>query len=243
MTRRTVLGFALVGLTILGGGITPRALAAPAAAVPVTTSAVSYHLAAQLLSGANAGSTLAGQVNGTLDSTGILTATLTLTSVSGLTAAVSGTIGASAKLTVKGKAGNLTLSGKDLNASAGVWGGSVGSNAGSWLLTAEPQSVTLSVGGTSGMGSAEKLALAGQLTLQLTPQGWGEGTFAFLNTNTVLQAEGRVVNGNLTATIFWSKQDTLMLVAAGKQAVGITKWSGTFVGPAAKDYGTFLGEG
>lgn len=243
VTRKTVLGLVLVGATVLSGGIAPRAFASSASAAAVTTSTVAYHLSAQMLSGADAGSTVVGQVNGTLDSTGILTATLTLTSLGNPTASFNGTLASAAKLTVKSKTSSMTLTGKALNQKAGIWGGVIGMDGGSWTLTPETQSVTFSVGGKSATGSADKLVLAGQLTLQLTADGWGEGTFEFLNNDTVLPAEGRVVNGNVTATVFWSKTGTLMLVASGKQAVGITKWSGTFAGPAAGDFGTFLGEG
>ncbi len=245
VTRKTVLGVGLICATILAGGVAPHTFAASTQADTVTTSPVAYHLAAQLLSGPSAGSTVAGQVSGTLDSTGILTATLTL--ANGLTSAVNGTAGATATFNVKGKAGNMTLTGALLNKKAGVWGGMVAlgtsTNAGVWTFTPEIQTVTFSVGGTSAMGSADKIALAGQLTLELTASGWGEGTFAFLNNDTVYQAEGRVVNGNMTATVFWAKQGAVMLVASGKSAVGIVKWTGTFVGPAAKDFGTFVGEG
>ena len=139
-TRKTVLGVVLVLLTVLGGGMAPRAHAAGSrAAAPVTTSDVAYHLAAQLLSGPRAGSTIAGQVSGTMDSTGMLTATLTL--ASGRSAHVKGMLAAQATLTVAGKAANMTLSGSTLDRKAGIWGGMVAlgasTNAGTWTLTPE----------------------------------------------------------------------------------------------------------
>ncbi len=242
--RKTILGFVLVCATILGGSIAPRTFASSSQAA-VTESPVAFHLAAQLLAGPSAGAMVAGQVAGTINSTGLLTATLTL--ASGATSTVSGTAADTAQLAVKGKAGTMSLTGKLLNKMSGVWGGMValGANtsAGSWALTPETQEVTFSIGGKSGMGSADTLALAGQLTLQLTADGWGDGTFAFLSNDTVLPAEGRVVNGNVTSTIFWSKSGALMLVASSKHAVGITKYTGTFAGPAVGDFGTFIGEG
>lgn len=245
VTRRIVLSLVLVSFTILGGAGVPSTFASGARATAVTTNPVIFHLAAQLLSGPSAGATVAGQVNGVLDSTGLLTATLTI--ANGLTSSVTGTAGTTAHFTVKGKAGTMSLTGALLNKMAGTWGGMVAvgtsANAGSWTLTPESQEVSFSVGGRSAMGSADKLALAGQLTLELTADGWGEGTFAFLNNDTVYQAEGRVVNGNITATVFWAKKGAVMLVASGKPAVGITKWTGTFAGPAANDFGTFVGEG
>jgi hypothetical protein len=248
MTRRTVLGFVLVLGTILGGSHVQRTDAASArghAAAAVTTSNVTYHLAAQVVSSPISGS-VEGQVSGTLDSTGILTATLTL--ASGLTSKVNGTVSGVAHLTVKGIAGNITLSGKVLNKMAGTWGGSVASgtnmSAGSWVLTPETTAVSFSLGGKSAVGSKDKVALAGQLSLMLTADGWGEGTFALLANDTVLQAEGRVANGNITATIFWpNKKGTVLLVASGKTVVGVFKWTGMFVGPAQNDFGTFIGEG
>jgi hypothetical protein len=258
--HRPILGIALVLATCLAGALAPHTIAAgshsahatsrPVAAV--TTSSVSYHLAAQILTGSGAGSTVAGQVAGTMDSTGVLTATLTIPT--GATATVTGTFtGTSAlahtQLRIKGKAGNMTLSGGSLNKGANViWGGMIQrgttSNAGSWLLTPETQTVSFSLGGKSVAGSKHKLALAAAVTLQLTPDGWGDGTLSFLNNDTVLQAVGRVSNGNVTATVFWPKMGgNVMLVATGKPAVGVTKWTGTFVGPAEGDSGTFIAEG
>jgi hypothetical protein len=246
MARRTVLGFVLVFGTIVGGSHTLRTEAASASShsAAVTTTDVAYHLAAQVVSGPGSAS-IQGQVAGTLDSTGLLTATLTL--ANGLTGKVTGTVAGPAKLTIKGKAANLTLSGKALNKMAGTWGGTVATgasaNAGSWVLTPETVAVTFSLGGKSSMGSKDKLALAGQLSLMLTADGWGEGTFSFLANDTVLPAEGRVSNGNITATVFWPKKGAVLLVATGQTVVGVFKWTGSFVGPAQNDFGTFVGEG
>jgi hypothetical protein len=197
------------------------------------------------VSGTGAGPTIAGQVAGTLDSTGILTATLTL--ASGATAKVSGTLAAPAKLTVKGKVANLTLSGKLLDKKAGVWGGFVeetaGGSAGSWVLAPETQSVSFSLGAISDKTSKDKVTLAGQLELSLMDDGWGEGTFSFLDNGTVLQAQGRLANGKLPASIVWPGKGTVLLVGTAKPAVGVLKWTGTFVGPALNDGGTFIGEG
>lgn len=252
-TRSTVLCFTLGIATIFGSGIAPRvfvvgsraAAASTARAAVVTTNPVNYHLVAQLLSGASAGSTIAGQVSGMLDSTGVLTATLTL--ASGASAKVTGKLVTPAKIVVAGKAANMTLSGGALNKTAGIWGGMVAmgmtTNVGSWTLTPETQAVSFSMGGKSAAGSKDKLALAGQLDLQLTVDGWGEGTYSSLSDDTVLQAEGRVSNGNITATIFWPKKGAVLLVASGVSKVGVLKWTGTFVGPGQSDFGTFVGEG
>lgn len=247
MARRTALGFVLLFGTIIGGSYAQRTDAARAtihSAAAVTTSDVAYHLSTQVVSGPGSAS-IQGQVAGTLDSTGLLTGTLTL--ATGLTSVVTGSVAGPAKLAIKGKAGNLTLSGRALDKMAGTWGGTVANgmvtNAGSWLLTPETQAVSFSLGGKSSMGSKHKLALAGQLSLMLTADGWGDGTFTFLDNDKVLPAEGRVSNGNVTATVFWPKKGALLLVASGKIAVGIFKWSGTFVGPAQNDFGTFVGEG
>jgi hypothetical protein len=244
MAWRIMLGCVLIVGIVVGGSVTPHTFAAGSRAA-VTTSTVAYHLAAQVVSGPTAGSMIAGQVSGTLDSTGMLTATLTLTN--GATSTVTGTLAAPAQITIKGSAGNLTLSGSLLNKKAGIWGGMItqaaGGDTGSWMLIPEPQSLTFSLGGKSSATSKDKLALAGQLTLSLTSAGWGEGTFAFLNNNTVLQAEGQVANGNLRATIYWPHKGTVLLVATGKPIIGVTKWTGTFVGPALNDVGTFIGEG
>ncbi len=250
--RRTVLGCILVLGTLIGGSVTQSTYAAPGHAVSAakpaaaaTVTAVTYHLAAQVVSGTGAGS-IEGQVSGNLDSTGILTATLTL--ADNTTASVKGTITTAAQLTVKGKAANATLTGKALNKKAGTWGGAVAvaanANAGSWVLTPETQTISFALGGKSGKGSANKVALAGEITLNLTADGWGDGTFAFLDNDTVLPVVGRAANGNMAATIFWPKnKGTVMVVGTSKTTIGVLKWTGTFVGPAAGDSGTFLGEG
>ncbi len=112
------------------------------------------------------------------------------------------------------------------------------------MLTPETQAVTFALGGKSDKASADKVALAGEVTLNLTAAGWGDGNFSFLDNDTVLPAEGRVVGSNMTATIFWpNNKGTVMVVATSKTTVGVLKWTGTFVGPAAGDFGTFLGEG
>jgi hypothetical protein len=253
MARRTVLGCVLVLGTLIGGSVTQNTYAAHGQAVSAAKPAatafavnpVTYHLAAQVVSGTSAGS-IEGQVSGNLDTTGILTATLTL--ADNTTASVKGTITTTAGLTLKGKAATASLSGKVLNKKAGTWGGTVATlanpTAGSWVLTPETQTVSFALGGKSGTGSADKVALAGEVTLNLTADGWGDGNFAFLDNDTVLPVEGRVVGSNMTATIFWpSNKGTVMVVATSKTTVGVLKWTGTFVGPAAGDFGTFLGEG
>ncbi len=253
MTRRTVLGCVLVLGTLVGGSVTQNTYAAHghavSAAKPAATAfavnPVTYHLAAQVVSGMGAGS-IEGQVSGNLDTTGILTATLTL--ANSATASVKGTVTTTANLTVKGKAANATLTGNVLNKKTGTWGGMVATaanaTAGSWVLTPETQTITFALGGKSATGSADKVALAGEVTLNLTADGWGDGTFAFLDNDTVLPVVGRAITSNMTATIFWPQnKGTVMVVATSKTTVGVLKWTGTFVGPAAGDFGTFLGEG
>jgi hypothetical protein len=251
--RRAVLGCVLVLGTLIGGGLTQNTYAARGQAVSASRPAatafavnpVTYHFAAQVVSGTGTGS-IEGQVSGNLDTTGILTATLTL--ANNTTASVKGTVTSTAQLTVKGKAANATLTGNVLNKKAGTWGGTVATTAnptvGSWVLTPETQTITFALGGKSGTGSADKVALAGEVTLNLTADGWGDGNFAFLDNDTVLPVVGSAANGNMSATIFWPKnKGTVMVVATSKTTVGVLKWTGTFVGPAAGDFGTFLGEG
>jgi hypothetical protein len=246
MAQRTILCLVLVIGTFIGCSVAPRTFAAASnAATAVTANPVAYHITAQLVSGPTAGTTIQGQVSGMLNSTGLLTATLTLTN--GMESTVKGTVSSAAHITVVGKAGNLTLTGKALNQKSGVWGGAVAQgmsmNAGIWTLTPETQAIIFALGGKSAMGSADKLSLAGELTLNLTADGWGDGTFAFLANDTVLPAVGQVSNGNMTATIFWPKKGAVMVVGTSKSVVGVLKWTGTFVGPATGDFGTFLGEG
>lgn len=218
------------------------------AADVVTQMPVSYHLDAQFTQGLRAGNALGGQVSGTVDSMGALTATLTV--ASGITWTVMGTItgtvaAAPVNLKVSGGAGTITLTGRHTR--YGQWVGAIhqGQNTqvGSWMLTPETQTVTFDLGGTSSKTSKDQLKLVGELSLQTTADGWGDGTFSFLNNNRVLVAEGRVSNGNLTATIFWPGKGAVMLVGTSKSAVGVNRWTGTFVGPAQGDTGAFIGEG
>jgi hypothetical protein len=248
--RKTALGIVLVLGTAIVSAMAPQAIASRrVAAAPPPPVAVTYHLQAQFVTGPIAGNTLAGQVSGMLDSTGLLTATLTATS--GATATVMGTItgtvpSAPVHLTMAGKAGTMTLTGA-LTWKAGPYGGTIQQtelpDVGTWLLMPETTPLSIDFGGKSGKGSRHRVALTGTLALSATPDGWADGTFTSLTTDTVPVAYGRIVNGNLTVTIHMPGRGDVFAVGSSRPFLSLTKWTGTFIGPAHGDVGTWLAEG
>jgi hypothetical protein len=218
-----------------------------AAAPPVS---VTYHFQAQLVQGMSAGSTVVGQITGMMASTGALSAA-TLTTTTGITATVTGTFTGTDKMAptaivVKGKAGNMTLNGHSIGMGAIQWGGTIAqgssTNAGSWLMTPETQSLSIDIGGKSATGSTHKVSLAGALSLMMTANGWADGSFTLLTNGTVDRAYGQMLDGNLTVTIHMPGQGDVLLVGSSKPFLQLNKWSGSFAGPTAGDNGTWIGE-
>jgi hypothetical protein len=255
--RATLPGVVLILAILIAGALAPRANAAPnrtqgasarAADTPAPVN-VTYHLQAQLVQGSSAGSSVAGQVSGQMDSTGVLTATLTITT--GFTATVTGTFTgtgtiAPTHLVVKGNAGSMSLDGHAVSTAKGQWGGAIAQGgqtiAGSWILTPETQSISMDVGGASTKGSAHKVSLAGTLSLMATADGWADGTFTQLATGKVSIAEGRLLNGNLAATIHLPGKGEVLAVGSSRPFLQATKWSGSFVGPMKGDFGNWIAE-
>ncbi len=250
--RRILLGGVFIAATLLSGVLAPHANSAHAAGravdVPAPVS-VTYHFAAQSIRGPEAGQSMAGQVSGTMDYTSKLTATLTLTT--GITATVTGaftntTSLAPTSFTVKSKGWSMSLAGQAVNGKSGQFGGAITMNGtagvGSWVITPETVHIGFDIGGQSAKGSAHKVSVGGALSMSATTDGWADGTFTLLADGTIVPAEGRLVNGNLVATLHMATGD-VMIVGTSSPFLQLSKWAGTFVGPAKGDTGTWSGEG
>jgi hypothetical protein len=252
VSPRAILGVVFVLATLICGVFTPRANAAVASQrtadnpPPIT---VTYHLAAVMVKGNSAGSTVTGQVTGTLDYTNALTATLTTTT--GITATVTGALTSTTNLTstslkVKSKTWGWTLSGKLVNSKAGQFGGAIAagatSGAGSWVLIPETIPVGFDLGGMSAKTSTHKVSVGGALSLMTTADGWADGTFTLLTNGKIVPAYGQVANGNLAVTIALPQGDVLA-VGTSHPFLQLTKWTGTFAGPGTGDTGSWSGEG
>jgi hypothetical protein len=250
--RRILLGGVFTVATLIGGALAPHAngahAAGRAAAVPAPV-AVTYHFAAQVVHGASAGWTGAGQVNGMLDYKGGLTGTLTLTT--GITATVTGALTnttslAPTSLKLKSKAWAMTLDGQAINGKSGQFAGAIGmggtSGVGSWMLIPETVHIGFDIGGQSAKNSAHKVSIGGALSMSATADGWADGTFTLLTNGKVVPADGRLVNGNIYVTLHLAGGDVLA-VGSSSPFLQLSKWAGTFIGPAKGDTGTWSGEG
>jgi len=251
-SRRALLGIAFILATLLTGAFAPRTNAARATARPADVAApvaVTYHFGAQMVQGRAAGSTMSGQLSGTMDYTSALTATLTMTT--GITATVTGaftstTSLAPTSLVVRGKGLAMTLDGHAFSRKSGQFGGAIAiggtSGVGSWVLTPETQHIGFDIGGTSVTGSAHKVSVGGALSMSTTTSGVADGTFTLLTNGRIVPAEGRLANGNIVVTLHLAAGDVLA-VGTSRPFLQLTKWSGTFVGPATGDRGSWSGEG
>jgi hypothetical protein len=63
-----------------------------------------------------------------------------------------------------------------------------------------------------------------------------------LTNGKIVPAVGRMVNGNLVATLHIAGGD-VVVVGASSPFLQLSKWSGTFIGPAKGDIGSWSGEG
>ncbi len=250
--QRAALGIALMfcaTLAVLGA---PHVAARTRIAVAPASVAVAYHLAVLLTQGPGLPGVpdgeLDGQVGGTLDSAGMLTATLIATN--GATATVTGSLSDTlmgATLTVRGAAGALTLSGH--GAGRGGYGGSVEqaglSSVGSWLLTPEPVAHTYAFVGRVARGGHHGLDLGGVLSIAATgePDGRFDGTLT-LDDGAMLVAEGRLAYGNMQVLLHVPGEGVVLGVVAPARAYTLagdpfTLFSGTFTGPTAGDSGAW----
>jgi hypothetical protein len=251
-SRSVLLGIVFILAALASSALAPHTNAARVtshvADVPAPVS-VTYHFAAQMVQGLAGGAAPSGQLSGTMDYTGALTATLTLTT--GVTATVTGSFSDTTRLvsthfTAKSKGWTWALAGHSLSRSAGTWGGAIGAQGtngvGSWVITPEVTSIGFDIGGTSIKGSAHKVSIGGALAMMATADGVADGTFTLLTNGKVVPAEGRLVNGNLSLTLHLHEGDVLA-VGASRPFLQLHKWTGSFVGPAMGDQGTWSGEG
>jgi hypothetical protein len=263
-------------LMIVPGILLVLALLPPFAAVPsthasskvaaaVTTAPVSYRFDAQLVSGDKAGSTVYGMLGGNLDSTGVLTATLTTNSVlapikagcaayidfgpqCGLppTANVRGNVGGRvATLTAVGKGWTWVLAGS--LAGKDGWTGTLTQGSafiGTWSLKPIMTNLSIQGGTKSDAKSKHKIALVGGLDLHVTADGWAVGTFSDTLGHLPVVVQGYVndTNGSLEVAVPMGK-GAVLVTAWSRQGFGVLNWTGTFVGPATGDYGTWIGRG
>lgn len=230
----------------------PRAHAQSRAADAAPPASVAYHLSALFTDGPQAGTTLDGAVAGTLDSTGALMATLTLTT--GITATVTGTLpgaGGGAMLILAGPAGNATLKG-----TAGKGGKLAGSMAqaggtavGSWLLTAETVTHSYAFNATMSAGKDAGAVTGGTVTIAATSDRTGtfDAVVALDDGNggsTTVAGHGWLDRGNLHLVFSMPGGGTFVGVATPsiKKIRGgspFTYFSGWFVGPAAGASGSW----
>ncbi len=210
----------------------------------VTTLAVAYNLDVQFVDGSMAGRILDAGVVGTLDSTGLLTATLT--APSGLTSTVTGAISAMSPtiLTVQGKAGSFIMGGKYI-AKRGLYGGVIplsdGTPAGTWLLVPAPTALSLAFAGKITAGRMRGTVLAGSISANVDRTGHFHGVLA-LDSGSVV-AEGHVNFGNIHVTFYLPNGGVIQGVApvgvSYSGGVAAVTYTGTFSGPYTGDHGTW----
>jgi hypothetical protein len=231
---------------------------------------VSYRFDAQLIQGAHAGTAVQGWLSGTLDSTGILTATLTTDVLTPLMpgcapytdfgpacglppeANVSGKItgsGASAAVTMTavGKGWTWTLAGGAAGTS-GAWAGALSQGSallGTWMLTPQTTTLHIDVGIKSDAKSKDKIVLVGAINLNITATGWAIGTFSPIDGTLPVVVQGYVntKNSSVEASIPMGTTGAVLLTGYSRPGFNVLKWSGTFAGPATGDFGAWSGQG
>jgi len=267
--RATVSGLLLI-MTI---AVVPSARAASArrvAAAAVTITAVSYRFDAQVVHGARAGAPVHGWLSGSLDSTGLLTATLTATGLTPLTpgcaahqefgppcglppsANVSGrTMGSGAAalalFTAAGKGWTWILAGGAVG-TTGQWTGTLtqgNAYVGTWSLTPQTITVHIDMGARSDAKSKDKIVISAAINLNVTADGWAIGTFAPYDGSlqTIVQGYVNIDKGSASIDIPMGKNGTVLATGWSRQGFGNLRWTGTFVGPAAGDHGSWSGQG
>jgi len=249
-----LLGGALVIASVVGlSSAVPRVSAharLAAAAVPVS---VAYHLTGLFTTGPRAGNVMDAAVAGSLDSSGVLTATLTTTS--GVTATVNGTLSTATNgvtLTVRGAAANMTLTGSSTG-TARRFAGSIGqsglASVGVWIFTPEPVFHTYAFGATVSRGPHKGLVLGGYIASAATaePSGSFDASVSLddgSGGSTTVAAYGALDAGNLHIVIHLPHEGNLVGIAVPslkrvRGSVPFPYLSGSFVGPTADDVGSW----
>ena len=275
-TRRRSMRTApiLIGLFMsLAIAVAPSAQATGArraAAVPVVTTAISYRFDAQIVPGSKVGPGLHGWLGGSMDSTGVLTATLTVAGLVPLlpgcaaysdfgpgcglpaSANVRGTTtghgaSATAALTAVGKNWTWILAGAAAGAT-GQWTGTLtqgGTYAGTWSLTPEPLMVHIDVGARSDAKSKEKVVLNGAINLQATADGRAIGTYSPTNNAypTIVEGFVNADKSSVTVAVPMGTKGMVLMTGWSRPGFGFLRWTGTFAGPKTGDHGVWLGQG
>jgi hypothetical protein len=255
--RTTVSSCLLVVAAVIVLALAPSAQATSRAHAAVTTITVAYSLSGQV-----GGTPLQGWLNGTQDSTGLLTATVTIADPvtdAPVTANANGRIvgkGSSAAVLIAvtpmagstmamGNGATMTMAGGPVG-KAGQWAGAIiqgSATVGAWLLTPQTSNLHIDFGGKSGAASKDKVAVSGALNLGVTASGWATGTYASFDGSITYVVQGWVNGGDVAVTVPWGKAGAVSLVGTqGKLKLTHPSWSGNFIGPAPGDLGTWIGQ-
>jgi hypothetical protein len=272
LLRTTVSGSLLVLALTLTLSVAPHAQArvGAAAAAPVTTTAISYRFDGVLTAGAHAGAALHGWLSGTQDSTGVLTATLTTDVLPRLsagcaphvdfgpacglppTANVGGRIVgagpvATTALTAKGLGWTWVLAGSAGGATS-TWAGTLlqgSANVGTWTLTPQTTTIHIDLGLKSDAKSKGKVSLTGAVDLGATAAGWAIGTYSPANGGlpSIVQGYVNAQKSSVEAALPLGSRGSVLITGWSRPGFNVLNWTGTFVGPAAGEHGTWLGQG
>jgi hypothetical protein len=251
---------------MLGSLAVPTALAKSRGAAAATVAPVTYRFDAHVVAGPHAGSFVHGWVDGQLDSNGLFTATLKTAELAPLTPGCYLAPGSSvcdlapsANMTgkVMGKVATFRAVGKGWTwvlagaptAPAGNWTGTLtqgSAQVGSWTLT-PAAALHIDGGFKSDPKSKDRIALSGAIDVVTTADGRVIGTFRPPDLTsaapTVITGYVNPNNAAIALAIPMGKKGTVLVTGWSRQGFGVLKWSGSFVGPAAGDFGTMAGQG
>jgi len=272
LLRTTVSGGLLVLVMTLTLAVAPhaQARARAAAAAPVTITPISYRFDGVLTAGAHVGAVLHGWLSGTQDSTGVLTATLTTDVLPRLsagcapyvdfgpacglppTANVGGHIvgtgpAATTALTAKGLGWTWVLAGSAGGATS-AWAGAVlqgSATVGTWTLTPQTATIHIDLGLKSDAKSKGKVSLNGALDIGVTAAGWAIGTYSPINGTlpSIVQGYVNAQKSSLEAALPLGARGSVLITGWSRPGFNVLNWTGSFVGPAAGQHGTWLGQG
>lgn len=264
--RKIVPGMILAVAMGLSLAATPAAHATIKTAAPVTTSSVTYLLEAQVVGAARAATIVHGWVSGSLDSAGLLTATVTSGQLVPLTpgcapyadfappcvlpasANLAGNVTRNvAALTAKGKGWSWVLAGGP--GATGSWAGTLtqgGAGVGSWALTPATTTIHMELAVKSDVKSADKIVVVGAFDLHVTLDGRAAGTFSPNDGSLPTVVQGWANNNtypSAAVSLPMPKGGSILFTTWSRQGFGTKHWNGFFVGPAKGDYGIVTGQG
>ncbi len=271
LLRTTVSGGLLALALTLTLAIAPHAQTrVRAAAAPVAPTPISYRFDGVLTAGAHAGAVLHGWMSGMQDSTGVLTATLTTDVLPRLkagcapyvdfgpacglppTANVGGRIvgtgpAATTALTARGLGWTWVLAGA-AGGAANAWAGALlqgSANIGTWTLTPQVATVHIDLGLKSDAKSKGKVSLNGAVDLGVTASGWAIGTYSPINGTlpSIVQGYVNAKKSSIEAELPMGSRGSVLITGWSRPGFNVLNWTGSFVGPAAGQHGTWLGQG